>query len=285
MQSRKKVTRLFHGVAGSPLSQSNDVATAAPLSGAERARLYRERHGAAGRKKAAEQKARKRDEQKNDVPTQLKQWNEVLVEQGLSVNRGAFLTAAPSGKGQLISGGWDSTKASLVEGIQESDTGRVTGQGASSQHMEDGGKIVGGAKGAHYVPTSTPRFQVKLDAHEFDGFVEDVIAQHFETVKANDIADGKGNPILEYFRCTLCGAQMPWHKDRNRHVENMHMDLVQRMAKDWQKEDRRLRKLGKQALNLLEEKKAFEDRQQARREGWTQRADGTWVQSPVTDKA
>jgi hypothetical protein len=42
-QRKKPALRLFHGAAGSPLSQTNEVATAAPLSNAERQKAFRER--------------------------------------------------------------------------------------------------------------------------------------------------------------------------------------------------------------------------------------------------
>lgn len=42
-QRKKPALRLFHGAAGSPLSQTNDVATAAPLSNAERQKAFRQR--------------------------------------------------------------------------------------------------------------------------------------------------------------------------------------------------------------------------------------------------
>jgi hypothetical protein len=74
-----------------------------PLSGAERQRLYRQRHGDTARKKDAERKAAKRAERKalreSHPATESHKWNRKLVREKLSVNQGRFLKNADRGKG------------------------------------------------------------------------------------------------------------------------------------------------------------------------------------------
>jgi hypothetical protein len=49
-------------------------------------------------------------------------WNRLLVDAGLSVSRGEFLTKAPQGRGRLETGGYSSAKASEMLGKREEQT-------------------------------------------------------------------------------------------------------------------------------------------------------------------
>jgi hypothetical protein len=68
---------------------------------------------------------------------ELKLTNEMLVAAKLGVNNGIYMTEAPQGRGLLVTGGYDSTKVDIVNGMHETDDGRVRPQGSSPSVDED----------------------------------------------------------------------------------------------------------------------------------------------------
>jgi hypothetical protein len=264
---RKKVQRAFTGCAGSPLAVVELTAKTPPLSGKERARRFRERQGDVGRKNDAKRKATERIAAQNDLPTQAKRFNKKLSEAGLGMSRGMYLPGAPSGKGLLVTGGYDSEKIELVAGFQDekdSSIRRVAPAGNGSD--EESGAIVSNAKGTRYVRSSAPGFLVHLDG-TFEASVDEVVEELFE---CND----------DVLCCDLCKATVEWHKDRRSHVEEFHGAIVLRRRKERDRAHRKLERAAKKAADLRSERELAAVRQQAKREGWGQRL----AKTGVTDK-
>lgn len=90
-------------------------------AGAERVRAHRER------------KKTKAEEQNDPA-----YWNRVLAEENLSVNRGLYLTDAPAGKGQLITGGWSSQQIETVTAAHDASLGGPDAQTRRSNPQGNG---------------------------------------------------------------------------------------------------------------------------------------------------
>jgi hypothetical protein len=269
IQHRPPVKRLFNGMAGSALATVDESVVpqapggppeppVSPLSGAERARRFRERHGDAARKKDARRKA---DARAADLPTHAKKWNRVLAEENLDVNQALY---DADGK-LLVSGGYDSNKIAQVASHQDGKTANRAEGGGDSRRVvpagnggaadEDGGRFVGGKKGVHYVKDHTPRFIVKMDAHQFHGIVSDLIKEHFEMSE---------NVLC----CELCGTTVEWHKDRQKHIEEAHGSIVNKRWEDAAKAYAKKEREAKKAAKLRNEQQLAELRKQAKEEGW-----------------
>jgi|ERR1700733_13558074 len=64
--------------------------------------------------KAQREKEKYRRTKAKKLPLRKEGWNKLLAELGLSMSRGQFLTDAPTGRGELVSGGYSSEKVSRV---------------------------------------------------------------------------------------------------------------------------------------------------------------------------
>jgi hypothetical protein len=240
------------------------VKTAA-LSGAERARRYRERHGDLARKKDAQRKA---DERAADSPELRKKWNQRLADENLKISRGLILKDAPSGCGLLVTGGYDATKVSQIAQFQDdkpANSGAYIGggyharrggtEGHSAKADDNGGKIVGTSKGAVYVEDRPSSFKVEMGVHKFQSIVEDLVREMFDE-NDNDLA------------CAECNTTVEWRSDRPKHIEDVHGDLVDRIYKNREREQRKQENAAKKAARLRNEQQLAELRRQAKREGW-----------------
>jgi hypothetical protein len=235
-----------------------------PLTGAERARLYRERHGAALRESNAERMRDARAEERKQraehegirvryrgynywhtitvpYPEVLKKWNKALVKKKLGMNNGLFMAEADKGTGKLVTGGYTPVKCDLIRGIRETDTGRVKNKGCGdSTNM---GKVGFNKHGASYIRgKELPTFHVYLrdDPKRWkrDKIVAGLVELCFTIIPATKtIVDADGNLVHErtpeLYRCRvwnedneLCRFETDWPNDRSQHIEEGHPELI-----------------------------------------------------------
>lgn len=121
-------------LAGAPPTLAPKVA----LSGAARAKKYRDKQGAAGREKERLRKEAERLDQKVEETMALPEFN---------VNRGMSMTDAPSGKGKLVTGGYSSAKVDSVLGaVDGADAVLGAVDPDAPNGGEDSGEPIGGRR-------------------------------------------------------------------------------------------------------------------------------------------
>lgn len=156
---------------------------------------------------------------------------------------GQFIRNAPTGKGKLISGGYDSEKVSFIYGIREAieqlGGRKVKGQGASLSRHED---TSGNARSKQpKSPTFVPNFGKLLV--DVEKVLNDLVDEWFEKLDSAATSVNFNPELAAYdqkppsFRCKItahnvvCGKEFDWRRECRTHIEVEHGALLEQEIK------------------------------------------------------
>jgi hypothetical protein len=118
-----------------------DIAKKVAMTGKERARRYRLNKGAALREKERRRMATTRAEEKE--AERVTEIEKIMGTPEFNPNRGMSMTGAPSGKGLMVCGGYNSEKVGRVNAAHEraGEGRKVKPNGAAPDGGEQGGRL------------------------------------------------------------------------------------------------------------------------------------------------
>ena len=259
----KQPRRAFSGIAGSPLAKVDEAVVASntagpPLVLPDTITLLRQTVISKHLKAAKYQRDRRKREAEQLVAIKRKLRTPIAeikaaaeqqakadkqLRSGTSTNRGSYMPGAPTGKGQIVTGGFTSKKlesiaaargGSAVLGSPDEDpeTGeafwsdndrrivKAQGDGASS---DDKPEATGGA---HKDEPAPQKFQVKLNNFDWAQMMEDVFSKYFVKIAPNEPGYDAEFGIADesQYICRLCGMRVDWKRTAKNHMENVHGD-------------------------------------------------------------
>jgi len=235
MPRKPPTKRLFSGMVGRPPDEPAQEAPPAPTlpplimdSTQKRAQAARDR-----RKRNAEQL----DAIKKALRTPITEIKKAAEEQARldkeakvlgSMNRGKWMTDAPTGMGELVLTG-GSKEMELVAGAR----GRAAALGSPKSNPQTGtafwpendrGRIVpeGTGPGDREDDTdaSGSKFRVKLNDFDSDGLFQELFHIYFVRIEPGELDDlNTGNLV-----CSLCKRRFYWERRCKAHIEAVHGD-------------------------------------------------------------
>jgi hypothetical protein len=329
---RKKPVRAFSGLVGLPPESDAQPRTPEPVSAQaisppayrSTSDLLNELESEKKAKKAEAARARRKLQ-----ADQIKRIKEVLkvpiaqvkseaaaktkADKLPSMNSGAFMPDAETGKGEIVTGGYGSAKADYITSL---DVGReaMLGNRCCTSDEVTGGRRQGRPEG------NAPEKDFSRDEAEFNlrsrgamqGFSESA-SRSFQ-VRLNidgqyEIQRALDSLLVEYFEglvCRLCQILFQDNNDAKDHILAVHGDesspnhdvrfgdLVNPRIKKIERDDRKREKEGKNILTAAQpERRKRAEPEEAHREGWTQTGNMAfnhdkrkwvreWVKNPVT---
>jgi len=258
MLPRKPAQRAFSGLVGL-LPDLPEVSASAPTptpkSNAQRQREFRERQREAKAKQKADAAMQRA------VAGVMKEHPD---------ERGSRMTGAPhraGGEGVISS-------VPDVVGVANAQQRAEDTLGPKDNEPKDTFDFVGGrrrvkpegagdfpdvvvGKNGNLLQRPVSHFRVKLDAHQYDLLVTQLVEEHFEDLGPS-------------FRCRLCGVETIWLRDCKTHIIDVHGVSVRARAEESARKERELAKQARKTAALEKERKEMEQRKQSRKEGWSQ---------------
>jgi hypothetical protein len=309
-QKQKSAKRLFNRLAGSGLAVIGEAPPAVPTPVIPDAKTLLQQIESEKRekknKKARERRKKKREQlaaiKKALAEKSVTEFKKELEEKAKaekermrlpSMNGGKFMTDAPTGKGELTTGGYDWNKIVLTSNARESNTGRVVPQGVGHRP---------GGREENDIPDACKDFR---DNRTESGGDADILPGKKFKVKLNDIDWDwvlwsvvciycvENELKSDEYICRLCKEFLDGKETAKNHFEDVHGDesepghddkfgdVVLRYIKKAERDEARLRKAGRQkALEAAAEKHALAEAG-AIRSGYI-KMNGKWVPKPVT---
>lgn len=258
---RLPVRRAFVGLAGSPLASvitepEPEPNKPAPLSNAERARLFRARHSEEVKKKDAERKRAERADERErrqddavwrrgeihifDEDTKtlkppalvraprtetLKEFERKLSKRGLSVGQGTYGKGADRGQGLALS--FDDNSYRDTEEKSRYKAARA-GMIAGLSGMILKAYVLDASQGAF--KRKGNRVVTDVDDWKF-ALMAILVDQHFTTVPAVKTIVSPGGDLIfegvpETYLCRKCMFETEWPNDRYAHLVEEHDELI-----------------------------------------------------------
>ena len=213
-----------------------------------------------------------------------------------SLSRGAYMSDAPTGKGGIVTGGYDSPKVDYITSLEVGQEA-VLGNGDYTSDQATGGRRHGGPDG------NAPDKDFNRDEAEFNlrtsgamhGFSE-ATGRSFQ-VRLNmdgqyEVQRALDSLLVEYFIDSVCRLCLVCCRDTSEakdHILTVHGDetspnhdvrfgnTVGPRIKKIEREDQKREKEGKKILTAAQpEKTKRATPEEAQREGWTKT--GNWIQ-------